>query len=69
MLGLTCFVYPGTVAIQLSLNLLLAPQLHECSPVLHSLSFFGKFPVDNKNSPPSLHNAMMKRKREARVSI
>ena len=44
--GLTCFVYPGAVPIQLTLDLLLAPQFHESSPVLHSLSLFGKFPVD-----------------------
>lgn len=44
--GLTCFVYPGTVPVQLTFNLLLAPQFHESPPVLHSLSLFGKFPVD-----------------------
>lgn len=47
--GLTCFVYPGAVPIQLTLNLLLPPQFHESSSVLHSLSLFGKFPVDEKN--------------------
>lgn len=46
---LTCFVYPGAVPIQLALNLLLPPQFHECSPVLHSLSLFGEFPVDEKD--------------------
>lgn len=44
--GLTCFVYPGTVPVKLTLDLLLAPQFHEGSPVLHSLSLFGKFPAD-----------------------
>lgn len=69
ILNLTCFVYPGTVAVQFSLNLLLAPELHERSSVLHSLSFFGKFPVDNKDSPLNFHNTtMMKRKSRARVS-
>lgn len=46
---LTCFVYPGAVPVQLALNLLLPPQFHERSPVLHSLSLFGKFPVDEKD--------------------
>lgn len=48
--GLTRFVYPGAVPVQLPLNLLLAPQLHESSPVLHSLSLFGKFPVDGEET-------------------
>lgn len=47
--GLTRSVYPGAVPIQLPLNLLLAPQFHECSPVLHSFSLFGKFPVGKGN--------------------
>lgn len=40
----TCSVDPGPVAIQLSLNLLLASQLHESPAVLHPLSFLGKLP-------------------------
>lgn len=47
--GLTRSVYPGAVPIQLPLNLLLAPQFHERSPVLHSLSLFGKLPVGKEN--------------------
>lgn len=40
----TCSVDPGPVAIQLSLNLLLAPQLHESPAVLHPLPFLSKLP-------------------------
>lgn len=47
--SLTRFVDPGAVPVQLPLNLLLAPQLHESPPVLHSLSLFGKFPVDKED--------------------
>lgn len=40
----TRFVYPGPVAVELPLDLLLAPQLHEGSAVLHALALFGKLP-------------------------
>lgn len=40
----TCPVDPGPVAVQLSLNLLLASQLHESPAVLHPLPFFSKLP-------------------------
>lgn len=44
----TRFVYPGPVAIELPLDLLLAPQLHEGSAVLHSLTLFGKLPGEGQ---------------------
>ena len=44
--ALTCFADPLQVSVELSLNLLLSPQLEELAPVLHSLSLFGKFTVD-----------------------
>lgn len=40
----TCPVDPGPVAVQLSLNLLLASQLHESPAVLHPLPFLSKLP-------------------------
>lgn len=40
---LTCFADPLQVSVELSLNLLLSPQLEELAPVLHSFSLFGKF--------------------------
>lgn len=40
----TCSVDPGPVAVQLSLNLLLASQLHESPAVLHPLPFLSKLP-------------------------
>lgn len=40
----TCSVDPGPVAIEFSLNLLLAPQLHEGPAVFHPLPFLRKFP-------------------------
>lgn len=43
--ALTCFADPLQVSVELSLNLLLSPQLKELAPVLHSLSLFGKFTV------------------------
>lgn len=44
----TRFVYPGPVAIELPLDLLLAPQLHEGSAVLHPLTLFGKLPAEGQ---------------------
>lgn len=44
----TRFVYPCPVAVELPLNLLLAPQLHEGSAVLHALSLFGKLPGEGQ---------------------
>lgn len=44
--ALTCFADPLQVSVELSLNLLLSPQLEELAPVLHSLSLFGKFTAD-----------------------
>lgn len=44
----TRFVYPGPVSIELPLDLLLAPQLHEGSAVLHSLALFGKLPGEGQ---------------------
>lgn len=44
--ALTCFADPLQVSVELSLNLLLSPELEELAPVLHSLSLFGKFTVD-----------------------
>lgn len=41
----TRFVYPGSVAVELPLDLLLSPQLHEGPAVLHALTFFGKLPA------------------------
>lgn len=41
----TRFVYPGPVAVELPLDLLLSPQLHEGPAVLHALTFFGKLPA------------------------
>lgn len=43
LLPSTCPVYPGSVAVQLSLHLLLAPKLHEGPPVLHPLPLLSKF--------------------------
>lgn len=48
--SLTRLVYPGAVPVQLPLDLLLAPQFHESPPVLHSLSLFGKLPVDKEDT-------------------
>lgn len=45
MSALTCFADPLEVSVELSLNLLLSPQLQELAPVFHSLSLFGKFTV------------------------
>lgn len=45
MCALTCFADPLQVAVELSLDLLLSPQLEELAPVLDSLSLFGKFTV------------------------
>lgn len=44
----TRFVYPGPVSVELPLDLLLAPQLHEGSAVLHSLALFGKLPGEGQ---------------------
>lgn len=43
--ALTCFTDPLKVSIELSLNLLLSPQLEELASVLNPLSLFGKFTV------------------------
>lgn len=42
----TCSVDPGPVSVELSLNLLLAPQLHEGPAVFHPLPLLGKFPKE-----------------------
>lgn len=42
---LTRFADPLQVSIELSLDLLLSPQLEELAPVFHSFSLFGKFTV------------------------
>ena len=44
--GGTCSVYPGPVAVELPLDLLLAPELHEGPAVLHSLPLLGKLPEE-----------------------
>lgn len=44
----TRFVYPRPVAVELPLDLLLPPQLHEGSAVLHALSLFGKLPGEGQ---------------------
>ncbi len=41
---LTCLAYPFQVSGELSLYLLLSAKLQKLLPLLHSLSFFGKFP-------------------------
>lgn len=42
----TCSVDPGPIAVELSLNLLLASQLHEGSAIFNSLSLLGKFSAE-----------------------
>ncbi len=41
----TCTVDPGPISVQLPLNLLLSPELHEGSSVLYPLSLFSKLPT------------------------
>lgn len=42
----TCSVDPGPIAVELSLNLLLASQLHEGPAIFNSLSLLGKFSAE-----------------------
>lgn len=51
----TCSVDPGPVAVELSLNLLLASQFHEGPAVFHPLPLLGKFPAEPNQTKPQNH--------------
>lgn len=44
----TCTIYPGPVAVELSLHLLLSSQLHEGPTILHPLPLLSELPAGSE---------------------